>query len=456
MVDTLGKKKYLVIGAVSIVLLLCLFWKAGIGEVSAAWVEQTVDGQAEYSRYPLKHYGLDAVGEEKGVSRVGVWLLVMISNVVFSISNTFSYFVGWVVEQAYQVDFIGDAIDSIAGNIQTIAGVDAEGLRSDGLLPSLALLLIVFAGGYFVWTGIFKRKTAQAAANLAAFVLTFVLGMGVIAYSGTYLNTINDFQKDFNEEIMDISSRITLGEEGGNMVHQMRDNLFIIMVRNPYLMFQYGTSDIKAIGEERVAELLSVERGSDERVEICMREYEEYGNDYMSSKDIVDQLGMCFVVLIVNVIVGVCMLIFSAMIIMSQILFVLYMSFFPVALIFSMFPGSGGRLRKLLDRCLDSILMRPGISLILTIVFSISMICYQIAGTGNYLWAMTLQGIVFIVALMKTRDLLGFMKIGKERGNVSPGVPIGRALMASKAVERIFRGRRNRGSDRDNPGRRRA
>ena len=100
--------------------------------------------------------------------------------------------------------------------------------------------------------------------------------------------------------------------------------------------------------------------------------------------------------------------------------------------------------------------MRPGISLILTIVFSISMICYQIAGTGNYLWAMTLQGIVFIVALMKTRDLLGFMKIGKERGNVSPGVPIGRALMASKAVERIFRGRRNRGSDRDNPGRRRA
>lgn len=438
MVDTLRRKKHLVIVASLVLFCLCFFWKIGIWEVSAAWVEQTVDGQAEYSRYPLESYSLDIAETEKGISAVGIWLMNVLANGLFRMSNIFSYFVGWVVGQAYQVDFIGDAIDFISGNIQTVAGVDEGGFRPTGLLPSFAPLLIVFAGGYFVWTGIFRRKTAQAAANLAAFALTFVLGMGVVAYSGSYLHMVNDFQKEFNDEIMAISSQITLGEESGDMVNQMRDNIFIIMIRNPYLMFQYGTSDIEVIGEERVTELIEAEPGSDERQEICEKEFEEYGNAYMGSAYLAERLGMCLVVLIVNLIVGSCILAFVAMIVMAQILFVLYMSFFPVALIFSMFPASGGRLRKLLDKCLDSILMRPGISLILTIMFSISMLCYRIAGTGNYLWAMTLQGIVFVTAFMKTRDLLGFMKIGKERGSEAPRVSLGRALMASRVMDRVF------------------
>lgn len=403
----------------------------------ADWVDQTVDGASEYSKYPLENYKLEITLDGWGFSKLGKWILNMLANMIFSLNNMFSYFVGWVIHQAYQVDFIGEAIDFLSGNIQAIAGVDAGGFRTSGLFPSLAPYLILCAAVYFVWVGIFKRRAVQAAVNLGAFCIIFVLGMGFVAYSGSYLHMVNDFQKEFNEEIMEISSQITLGGSGGDMVDQMRENTFVIMVKNPYLMFNYGTSDVEAIGEERINELLAAPVGSDEREDLVEQEYDDLDNTYMGEEHLAERLGMCLVVLVVNLIVGICILLFSAMLIMAQVMFVLYMSFFPVALVFSLFPNSGGRLKKILGKSLDTILMRPGISLILTVVFSISVLCYQLAGTGNYLWTMFLQGVTFVVAIMKTGEFLGYMKIGSDRGDESS---LMRVLAGGVAARTLLKG----------------
>ena len=411
------EKGLLVFAAVLVTFVLCLLWRPEAGHVLADWVDQTVDGASEYSKYPLENYKLEITLDGWGFSKIGKWILNMLANMIFSLNNMFSYFVGWVIDQAYQVDFIGEAIDFLSGNIQAIAGVDAGGFRTTGLFPSLAPYLILCAAVYFVWVGIFKRRAVQAAVNLGAFCIIFVLGMGFVAYSGSYLHMVNDFQKEFNEEIMEISSQITLGGSGGDMVDQMRENTFVIMVKNPYLMFNYGTSDVEAIGEERINELLAAPVGSDEREDLVEQEYDDLDNTYMGEEHLAERLGMCLVVLVVNLIVGICILLFSAMLIMAQVMFVLYMSFFPVALVFSLFPNSGGRLKKILGKSLDTILMRPGISLILTVVFSISMLCYQLAGTGNYLWTMFQQGVTFVVAIMKTGEFLGYMKVGSDRGD---------------------------------------
>lgn len=438
------KKKWLYLGAAIVLgaVLLCFFFLVKEQNVAAAWVEQTVDQKSEYSKFPLENYALDISGDGGFLSDVGMNIMNFLANALFSIGNLLSYFCGWVMEEAYKVDFIGSAINSIAQNIHIIAGVDARGFRSHGLLPSLAPLLILLAGGYFVWVGVFRRKTAQAAVNLAAFVMIFVLGMGVIAYAGSYMTMINNFQQEFNAEIMEISSMITLGEseeEESDMVGQMRDNLFLIMVKNPYLMFQYGTSDVETIGKERVEELLGLEPGSDERQEIVDDEVKELENAYMGAGHLAERFGMCLVVLLVNLVIGGCVLLFAAMLIMAQVLFVLYMSFFPVALIFSMFPNSGNRLSKILGQCLNTILMRPVISLILTVVFSISMLCYQLGGTSNYLWAMFLQGVTFVVAFLKTGEFLGYMQIGNQRSERS----IMRYIVGGMGARAIYRGSKN-------------
>lgn len=440
--EKIRKKKWLCFGAAAVLgaVLFCFFWLSDGRSVSAAWVDQTIDGHAEYSRFPLEHYFLDISGGGGFLSEMGTGLMNFLANALFSVSRLLSYFCGWVMEEAYAVDFLGSSINSIAQNIHAIAGVDAGGFREHGLLPSLAPLLILLAGGYFVWTGIFRRKAAQAAVNLAAFSMVFVLGMGTIAYVGGYMTMINTFQQEFNAEIMEISSRITLGEsgtDGTDMVHQMRDNLFLIMVKNPYLMFQYGTSDVEAVGGERIDGLLELEPGSDERQEMVEKEVEELGNTYMGEGHLAERFGMCLVVLLVNIVIGGSVLMFAAMLIMAQVLFVLYMSFFPVALVFSMFPGSGNRLGKILGQCLDVILMRPAVSLILTVVLSISMLCYRLGGTSNYLWAMFLQGVTFVVALMKTGEFLGYMKIGNRQQKEKS---ILRYIAGGIGVRTVYRG----------------
>ena len=313
--------------------LLFLFWESSRILTSAAgWVDQTVDGTAEYSMHPLANYRLDAWVDESGdflgISTMGYGILNAIANMIFWIAKTLSYFFGWVLEQAYTVDFIGEMIDLISVNIQKIAGVDQNGFRATGLLPALAPILILLAGVYLIWVGAIKQQVVKAASNLAAFILVFILGMGAVAYSGSYLNMINDFQRGLNQEIMDISAQIV--NDGDSSVSQMRDNLFIVMVKTPYLLFQYGTSNIDEIGEDRVEELLSAEPGSEERQNIVKVEVEERQNNSMKAENLGERVGMTLVVLVVDLIVGVCVMILSALMIMGQVLFVLYTSFFPL------------------------------------------------------------------------------------------------------------------------------
>ncbi|HJD45826.1 MAG TPA: hypothetical protein H9909_03180 [Candidatus Mediterraneibacter norfolkensis] len=365
---------------------------------------------------------------------MGYGILNAIANMIFWIAKTLSYFFGWVLEQAYTVDFIGEMIDLISVNIQKIAGVDQNGFRATGLLPALAPILILLAGVYLIWVGAIKQQVAKAASNLAAFILVFILGMGAVAYSGSYLNMINDFQRGLNQEIMDISAQIV--NDGDSSVSQMRDNLFIVMVKTPYLLFQYGTSNIDEIGEDRVEELLSAEPGSEERANLVKVEVEERQNNAMKAENLGERVGMTLVVLVVDLIVGVCVMILSALMIMGQVLFVLYTSFFPVALTFSLFPSSGERLKRLLNKCMETIMIRPGITIILTLVFSLSMVCYNLSSGSSFLWMMFLQAVIYITAVYKCKELLGFVQIGGGQGTESPKVPFARMMMLTRMMQR--------------------
>ena len=109
---------------------------------------------------------------------------------------------------------------------------------------------------------------------------------------------------------------------------------------------------------------------------------------------------------------------FCGLLIVSEILFIFYVSFFPVALVYSLFPGSGGRLRQSLIDCFEMLMMRPCITLILTIVFGLSKLCYELSRTENFLWMMFLQVIVFAFSFSNSRKLLGYMRIGSGAANM--------------------------------------
>lgn len=372
--------------------------------------------------YPAEHYYLDFYADVGSAwlpwnwgDNIGAQLLSvvhMLTNVIWRLCVVLSSFGVWLIGMAYRVDFISSAIELLASNIQKIAGIGPGGFMSHGLFPSLALLAILCAGVFFAWTGMVKNQVSRAVSNLLSFIVIFVLGMGVIVYAGDYLSMINDFQKDFNQEVLDIGATLMYGGDGGRGTDGIEDNLFSVLVGTPYLFLQYGTTDAEAIGQERIGRLLSLPPLTEEREAIVKDEVVELGNENMGMSSVISRFSMVILIFICDIIIDVCVMLFCGLLIVSEILFILYVSFFPVALIYSLFPGSGGRLRQSLTDCFEMLMMRPCITLILTIVFGLSKLCYELSRTENFLWMMFLQVIVFVFSFFNSRKLLGYMRIG--------------------------------------------
>lgn len=387
-------------------------------------VEETVGATRNlYDRYALNNYSLDFWVDTsadwlpwnwgEGIGKTVDYALYKLTNMLWQLALLFSYFIGYLVQQAYDLDFIDDTADKLGANIQAIAGVSSGGFRSHGLLPSMLLVVILLTGVYIIYVAVVKAKTTRAVTTMLAFLVTAVFGIGVLAYSGSYIDRINGFQKEFNNEVLTISNSLTVGGGSGG-TDGVRDNLFSVMIYQPYLLLQYGTTDTEAIGQDRIDELLETEFGTEERQTVVENEVSTEGNEYMSLNKTGDRLGSVLLILILDIVIGVCVGIFAGMMIFSQILFILFVSFLPVALVFSLFPNNQGVLMMALRKAFEALLNKAGITLILSIVFGLSTMAYELTESHSFLWVMFLQLVIYIGALMKSRELLSFMTIGSN------------------------------------------
>ena len=100
-------------------------------------VDDTVNADNLYSQYPLENYQLDFYVDNSwgwlpwnwldGIGKSVQYGLYCITNFIWTISLYLSNATGYVVQQAYKLDFINDMADSIGKSIQTLAGVTENG-----------------------------------------------------------------------------------------------------------------------------------------------------------------------------------------------------------------------------------------------------------------------------------------------------------------------------------------
>lgn len=373
-----------------------------------------------YDRYPLKNYNLDfwvddgfSLNIGKEVSEGFSYMLYLVTLSVWDFVRMIGYFVGQLVEEAYEMDFISSTIGQVSQSMQRLAGISAGGLSSKGLFPAFLPLLILIVGIYVAYLAVVKRQASKGLRSALAFVLVAVLGMGMIAGSGRYLGMLNDFQKELNQEILAVTGTITQGTEGGG-TEGIRDSLFSILVYEPYLLLQYGTTDTEEIGQERIDALLSAPFGSEEREQIAEEEVTDLENENMSASNAAGRLGTAFLILLLDLVIIICVALFCAVMIFSQILFSLYAMFLPVALVFSLFPNSMGNLMGALKKIFGCMMRKAGVTVILSVVFSLSSMAYSLAGSKGFLWVAFLQIVIYVGAFMKCSELLGFMRIGTD------------------------------------------
>ena len=416
-------------------------------------VDDTVNADNLYSKYPLSNYQLDFYVDNSwswlpwnwldGIGKSVQYGLYCITNFVWTISLYLSNATGYVVQQAYKLDFINDMADSIGKSIQTLAGVTEHGFSSSGFYVGFLLIIILIVGVYTAYTGLLKRETSKALHAVINFVVVFIVSASFIAYAPNYIQKINDFSSDISTASLDLGTKIMLPDsqsKGKDSVALIRDSLFAIQVEKPWLLLQFGNSDTEEIGTDRVEALVSSSPSDEDgetRENVVKTEIEDNDNDNLTIPQVVNRLGMVFFLLIFNLGITIFIFLLTGMMLFSQILFIIYAIFLPVSFLLSMIPTYENMAKQAVVRVFNAIMTRAGITLIVTVAFSISSMFYNISTDYPFFMVAFLQIICFAGIYMKLGELMSMFSL-----NANDSQQIGRRIFRSPMVFMRHRARR--------------
>lgn len=391
---------------------------------AAGLVDNTVSDANAYSKYPLENYQLDFYVDSSwdwlpwnwldGIGKSIQYGLYAITNFVWTVSLYISNATGYVVQEAYKLDFISDTASSIGKNIQTLAGVTSSGFSSEGFYVGFLLILILVMGIYVAYTGLIKRETTKAVHAVINFLVVFILSASFIAYAPNYISKINDFSADISSSTLSLGTKIVLPDsssKGKDSVDLIRDSLFSIQVKQPWLLLQYGESDIETLGSDRVESLLSASPDTDDREDVVIEEIEDKDNDNLSVTKTMTRLGMVVFLFIFNIGISAFVFLLTGLMIFSQVLFIIYAMFLPISFILSMIPTYEGMAKKALTKLFNTIMMRAGITLIITTAFSISTMFYSISSGYPFFMIAFLQIVTFAGIYFKLGDLMAMFSL---------------------------------------------
>ena len=416
-------KMALFVVALSLILLSLL----GTVAHATGLVDDTINAENLYSKYPLSNYQLDFYVDNSwswlpwnwldGIGKSVQYGLYCITNFVWTISLYLSNATGYVVQEAYKLDFINDMADSIGQSIQTLAGVTENGFSSTGFYVGFLLLIILVVGIYVAYTGLIKRETSKALHAVINFVVVFVLSASFIAYAPDYIKKINEFSSDISTASLDLGTKIMLpnsDSEGKDSVDLIRDSLFSIQVEQPWLLLQFGNSNAEEIGTDRVEALVSASPEDEDgktREEVVKTEIEDNDNNNLTIPQVVNRLGMVFFLLFFNLGITIFVFLLTGMMLFSQILFIIFAMFLPISFLLSMIPSYESMAKQAIVRVFNTIMTRAGITLIVTVAFSISSMFYNISTDYPFFMVAFLQIVCFAGIYMKLGDLMSMFSL---------------------------------------------
>lgn len=416
-------KMALFVVALSLILLSLL----GTVAHATGLVDDTINAENLYSKYPLSNYQLDFYVDNSwswlpwnwldGIGKSVQYGLYCITNFVWTISLYLSNATGYVVQEAYKLDFINDMADSIGKSIQTLAGVTENGFSSTGFYVGFLLLIILVVGMYVAYTGLIKRETSKALHAVINFVVVFILSASFIAYAPDYIKKVNDFSSDISTASLDLGTKIMLpnsDSEGKDSVDLIRDSLFSIQVQQPWLLLQFGNSNAEEIGTDRVEALVSAspeDEDGETREEVVKTEIEDNDNNNLTIPQVINRLGMVFFLLFFNLGITIFVFLLTGMMIFSQILFIIFAMFLPISFLLSMIPSYESMAKQAIVRVFNTIMTRAGITLIVTVAFSISSMFYNISADYPFFMIAFLQIVCFAGIYMKLGDLMSMFSL---------------------------------------------
>lgn len=392
--------------------------------------KQVGEVDLKYNEYPQHHYKLDTWVDTEGDWMPWNWAdgagkqiyiaLMEIINSIWNVNVLLANFTMKIVQEAFELDFVSNVTEQLGAAIQNIAGFGPGGFMQKGLWPLLVTFVIGIVGAWATYVGMIKRESSRAWGGLISSIVIFVFSLGFFSNAPTILKGVNDWSSDLQSNILAVSASVVnpgssyTKEEG---IATIRNQMFDLMVKKPYMLMQYGTTEVD---ESRVKTVLSIDPlfDNEKRQEEVKKEVQDQKNKMMSIDGISQRAGFVPLLFLANSIIGIFLLIVSGSIILYQMIFLALVLFAPVPLLMALVPRWKQSAFDWAMKVLHAQLMKIAIALLLTILFGISAILYRATETGDlgYLGMMLLQIICFVGIWAKRKEL--FNIVSTAVGNV--------------------------------------
>ncbi|MGG5757834.1 CD3337/EF1877 family mobilome membrane protein [Bacillus toyonensis] len=361
----------------------------------------------KYEEYPPSSYGIDIYTPEGGfgeslkfwkwgdkVKEQMVAVLFSLVSIGWTVNLAVSTFVTSMVGQSMSLNIVADVGDKLGDVISKAAGFN--GSWGNGIYSELIGLMLALLACWVIWVGFVQRRQSEMLGGLLRALGILVFTLGFFANSSYIIKGLNTFSEQVNKTVLDSTQSISGASEGySSGVDSITNLTHTLLIKQPYTLLQFGTTDMKKIGDERIKKMLTT-TGADERQDLLKEEVEQKKNTILTLDATFERGALVLLLFLINgplwVVLGLC----SMAMLFYQLMFIIVALMSPVMLLMALVPAWTGTAKKFLSELFRTLLMKVAIGFLITLMFWISSILYSATDKYGYLVVAALQVLSFL------------------------------------------------------------
>ncbi|MED3126397.1 CD3337/EF1877 family mobilome membrane protein [Bacillus wiedmannii] len=361
----------------------------------------------KYEEYPPSSYGIDIYTPEGGfgeslkfwkwgdkVKEQMVAVLFSLVSIGWTINLAVSTFVTSMVGQSMSLNIVADVGDKLGDVISKAAGFN--GSWGNGIYSELIGLMLALLACWVIWVGFVQRRQSEMLGGLLKALGILVFTLGFFANSSYIIKGLNTFSEQVNKTVLDSTQSISGASEGySSGVDSITDLTHTLLIKQPYTLLQFGTTDMKKIGDERIKKMLTT-TGADERQDLLKEEVEQKKNTILTLDATFERGALVLLLFLINgplwVVLGLC----SMAMLFYQLMFIIVALMSPVMLLMALVPAWTGTAKRFLAELFRTLLMKVAIGFLITLMFWVSSILFSATDKYGYLVVAALQVLSFL------------------------------------------------------------
>ncbi|PHG37983.1 hypothetical protein COI60_06505 [Bacillus toyonensis] len=361
----------------------------------------------KFEEYPPSSYGIDVYTPEGGFGeslkfwkwkdsikeQIVATIFILIS-IAWTVNLAISSLVTSLVGQSMSLNIVADVGDKLGEVISKTAGFN--GSWGNGIYSELIGLMLALLACWVIWVGFIQRRQSEMLGGLLKALGILVFTLGFFANSSYIIKGLNNFSEQVNKTVLDTSQSISGASEGHSSgVDSITDLTHTLLIKQPYTLLQFGTTDMKKIGDERIKKLLTT-TDPEKRKDLIKEEVEIQKNKTLSLDATFERGALVLLLGVINaplwIVLGLC----SMAMLFYQLMFIIVALMSPVMLLMALVPAWTGTAKKFLAELFRTLLMKVAIGFLVTLMFWVSSILFSATDKYGYLVVAILQILSFL------------------------------------------------------------